>query len=76
MKWIFPIIFIGLSTPVMAETLAVPCFNGGGSGGWMYKGFPKHYFPVGLIKVNETPLRSVKDHPMYDPRAPWNRYGT
>ncbi len=59
-----------------AETLAVPCVNGGGSGGWMYENLPSHYFPLGLITVNEWPLRSINTHPNYDPKAPWNKYGT
>jgi len=61
---------------VKSETVAVPCFNGGGSGGWMYNNLPKHYFPLGLITVNETPIRSIKAHPDYNPNAPWNKYGT
>ena len=56
--------------------LSVPCFDGGGSGGWMYEGLPDEYFPIGLITANQWPLRSVADHPMYNPDAPWNRYAT
>ena len=58
------------------EILSVPCFDGGGSGGWMYEGLPDEYFPLGLIAANEWPLRSVADHPMYNPDAPWNKYAT
>ena len=58
------------------EILSVPCFDGGGSGGWMYEGLPDEYFPLGLITANEWPLRSVADHPMYNPDAPWNKYAT
>ena len=61
------------STP---EILSVPCFDGGGSGGWMYEGLPDEYFPLGLITANEWPLCSVADHPMYNPDAPWNKYAT
>jgi len=64
------------ATPVLAETLAVPCFNGGGSGGWMYNNLPDHYFPVGLIAVNEYPIRNVKNHPFYNPNHPWEKYAT
>ena len=56
--------------------LSVPCFDGGGSGGWMYEGLPTEYFPLGLIAVNEWSLRSVSDHPMYNPNAPRNKYAT
>ena len=59
-----------------SATLSVPCVNGGGSGGWMYEDLPGHYFPLGLINVNEWPLRSISDHPMYEPDVPWNTYGT
>ena len=61
------------STP---EILSVPCFDGGGSGGWMYGSLPDEYFPLGLIAANQWPLRSVADHPMYNPDAPWNKYAT
>jgi hypothetical protein len=58
-------------------TLSVPCFDGGGSGGWMFgEEMPEHYFPIGIITVNGWPLRSIPDHPMYNPDAPWNEYGT
>lgn len=71
------ILFVLLLTkPVFGETLAVPCVNGGGSGGWMFKNLPDHYFPLGLIKVNESPVRSIKKHPMYVPNVPTNKYGT
>ena len=56
--------------------LSVPCFNGGGSGGWMYEGLPDEYYPLGLITTNSWPLRSVSDHPMYNPNAPQNKYAT
>ena len=60
-----------------AETIAIPCVNGGGSGGWMYsENLPSRYFPLGVITVNEWPLRSIATHPMYDRKAPWNKYGT
>jgi hypothetical protein len=61
------------STPGM---LSVPCVNGGGSGGWMYENLPDEYFPLGLISANQWPLRSVPDHPMYDPDSPWDKYAT
>ena len=56
--------------------LSVPCFDGGGSGGWMYEDLPAEYFPLGLISANEWPLRSASEHPMYNPDAPWNKYAT
>jgi hypothetical protein len=60
-----------------SATLSVPCVNGGGSGGWMYQpGMPEHYFPLGLINVNEWPLRSESKHPMYDPSNQRNKYAT
>lgn len=58
------------------EILSVPCVDGGGSGGWMYENLPDEYFPLGLITANQWPLRSVADHPMYDPEAAWNTYAT
>ena len=61
------------STP---EILSVPCFDGGGSGGWMYEGLPNEYFPLGLITANQWPTRSVAEHPMYNPNALWNKYAT
>jgi len=62
--------------PALSETLAVPCVNGGGSSGWMYNSLPKHYFPLGLIAVNETPIRNVKNHPDFNPNYPWQKYAT
>jgi hypothetical protein len=59
-----------------STTLAVPCVDGGGSGGWMFEGLPEHYFPLGMISVDEWPLRAIEKHPMYDPKSRWNRYGT
>jgi hypothetical protein len=58
------------------EILSVPCFDGGGSGGWMYENLPDEYFPVGLVAANQWPTRSVRDHPMYNSEAPWNKYAT
>jgi hypothetical protein len=63
-------------TEQQSTILSVPCVNGGGSGGWMYEGLPEHYFPIGLVTVNEWPLRSIPEHSMYDPEATWNEYGT
>lgn len=73
---VLSVVVLLLALPAAAETLAVPCVNGGGSGGWTFENLPSDYFPLGLITVNETPLRSVKDHPFYDSKAPWNKYGT
>jgi len=62
--------------PAYSEIITVPCYDGGGSGGWMFSDrLPKKYFPLTIVAVNEVPLRSIKDHPMYDPKAPWNKYG-
>ena len=58
------------------EIISVPCFDGGGSGGWMYENLPDEYFPLGFISANQWPIRSVSDHPMYNPDAPWNKYAT
>ena len=65
-----------LANPVLGETLAVPCVNGGGSGGWMFKNLPDHYFPLRLITVNESPVRSIERHPMFVPNVLTNKYGT
>ncbi|MBD1848477.1 hypothetical protein [Leptolyngbya sp. FACHB-711] len=63
-------------TPPQSAILSVPCVNGGGSGGWMYQNLPEHYFPIGLITVNEWSPRSIPEHSMYDPEALWSQYGT
>ncbi|MEM6256643.1 MAG: hypothetical protein AAF215_10885 [Cyanobacteria bacterium P01_A01_bin.123] len=72
--WIPPIFNDGSKS--QSTQLSVPCVNGSGSGGWMYEDLPTHYFPLGLITVNEWPLRSIPDHPMYDTNASWSTYGT
>ena len=76
MPKLIAILLVLLSSPVFGKTLAVPCVNGGGSGGWMYSNLPDHYFPLKLIKINKLPPSSIKVHPMYTPNISTNKYGT
>jgi len=79
MKALFASLFVvALSTgPAAADTISVPCFNGGGSGGWMFgENVSKKYFPVVIIGINQWKPGMAKEHPDYDPAAPWNKYGT
>lgn len=59
------------------DIINVPCFDGGGSGGWMFEpGLPEKYFPISILKVQQWPLRSYPDHPMYEPGNEFAKYGT
>lgn len=59
------------------DIINLPCFNGGGSGGWMFEsGTPNEYYPITILKVQEWPLRSYPDHPQYKPDSKFAKYGT
>ena len=73
---LYGVSLIGVS-PAEAKVLAVPCVNGGGSGGWMMsKPLPHRYYPIVILKVQEWPLRNASQHPSYNQKASWNKYGT
>lgn len=83
MKSIFLAIFTASITLAMssvsAESMTVPCYDGGGSGGWMFpSSIPESWFPLRTIKVRELHRGSKEErmHPDFDPQyAKFTRYG-
>ncbi|MFY7873390.1 MAG: hypothetical protein ACOVQL_13585 [Limnohabitans sp.] len=59
------------------DILNVPCFNGGGSGGWMFEpGLPKEYFPIAILNIQRWAIRNYPNHPMYEPDHKTAQYAT
>ena len=70
--WIF-------NNPSRAEIINVPCFDGGGSAGWVHtEDLPRSYYPMVLLGVSQLKPGDFQSHPMYNEftsRDPRNKFG-
>ena len=67
-------IIVASALPALSEIFTFPCYVKGGSGGSIFsEKLSTRYFPLTIVAVNLVPVRSIKEHPMYDPKAPWSK---
>jgi len=68
-----------LDAPSRAEIINVPCFDAGGSAGWVHTdNLPSSYYPMVLLGVSQLKPGDYQSHPMYNKftsRDPSNKFG-
>ena len=58
-----------LDAPSRAEIINVPCFDAGGSAGWVHTdNLPRSYYPIVLLGVSQLKPGFYESHPMYGER--------